>query len=215
MTSALQNSPIAYFGGTFDPVHFGHLRLAEELVDQLQLTQVRLLPCHIPPHKQTPQVSAKVRSEMLTLATQDNPKLHVDPRELQRTSPSYTIETLQELRAENPTNPLIFAIGMDSFLSLHTWHQWQRLLDFCHLVVFSRPGYQFIIPEPLASLSTAITQSTAPLQETLHGNIWIYEHLILDISSSEIRENHKQGRSNRYLLPDSVNHYIGEAGLYR
>lgn len=214
MSQSSPKNAIAYLGGTFDPVHFGHLRLAEELVEKLNLSAVNLLPCHIPPHKATPKVNAQTRSQMLALATDDNPNLQIDLRELQRKTPSYTIDTLKALRAEHPQQPLIFAIGMDSFLSLHKWHKWQQLLDYCHLVVFSRPGYHFNIPTELQSIAPAITESTDDLHSVTHGKIWIYQHLILDISSSEIRENQRQGRSNRYLLPANVNNLMLTKNLY-
>lgn len=206
---------VAYLGGTFDPIHFGHLRLAEELYEQLQLTGVNLLPCHIPPHKASPQVNAVTRSQMLSLATEDNPNLHVDLRELSRSTPSYTIDTLRELRAENPDAPIIFAIGMDSFLSLHRWHEWQQLLNYCHLVVFSRPGYDFNVPTPLQSITSKIVSSHTALHQHTHGLIWCYQHLILNISSSDIRENQRQSRSNRYLIPSKVLQYITDNSLYQ
>lgn len=214
MKNTQSHRAIAYLGGTFDPVHYGHLRLAEALADQLQLNVVNLLPCHIPPHKATPKVDTRTRSKMLQLATQDNPTLRIDERELKRNKPSYTIDTLKELRAEHPDTPLLFAIGMDSFVSLHKWHKWQQLLSYCHLVVFSRPGYPFFIPTELDSIRSAITPHSEALHSQPCGNIWVYQQLILDISSSDIRDNQRNGRSNRYLLPDAVNQFIQEAALY-
>ncbi len=134
---------IGLFGGTFDPVHNGHLRMALEAGEELALEQVRLLPCHRPPHRETPNVDSDQRTHMLRLAVESCPLLKLDDRELRRDGPSYTLETLQSLRAElGPEVSLIWVMGSDSFLGLESWHRWRELLDYAHLLVVARPGWE-------------------------------------------------------------------------
>ncbi len=142
MTDLTRARAIGILGGTFDPIHYGHLRPCLDLLQQINLAEVRLMPNHIPPHRAAPGSSASHRLAMATLAVQDCAELTIDTRELNRTTPSYTIDTLIELAAENPTTPICFLIGLDSLNSLHTWHRWQELLNYCHLVVSYRPNYQ-------------------------------------------------------------------------
>jgi len=137
---------IGIFGGTFDPIHIGHLRMALELKEQLGLDEMRLLPCHQPPHRDAPQVSSVQRVEMLRIALQDCPELQLDERELLRDKPSYTYDTLMELRAELGSEvSLVLCMGEDAFAGLPTWYRWQELIRLAHLVVIARPGWN--IPE--------------------------------------------------------------------
>lgn len=132
----------ALFGGTFDPIHYGHLRPVEALAAEVGLNRVTLLPNHVPPHRPQPEANAQQRLKMVELAIAGNPLFAVDDRELHRTTPSYTIETLETIRKERgAAQPLAFIIGQDSLLTLHKWHRWQALLDVCHLLVLARPGY--------------------------------------------------------------------------
>jgi len=133
---------LALFGGTFDPIHYGHLRPVEQLAREIHLDKVVLIPNNVPPHRPQPEASAEQRLAMLQLAIEGNPLFAIDQRELRRDTPSYTIETLETLRKEyGNVTPLAFIIGQDSLLSLHKWHRWEALLNFCHLVVMRRPGY--------------------------------------------------------------------------
>ncbi|MBI3310128.1 MAG: nicotinate-nucleotide adenylyltransferase [Serratia liquefaciens] len=135
----------ALFGGTFDPIHYGHLRPVEALAAEVGLNRVTLLPNHVPPHRPQPEANAQQRLKMVELAIAGNPLFAVDDRELHRTTPSYTIETLEAIRKERGAAlPLAFIIGQDSLLTLHKWHRWQSLLDTCHLLVLARPGYNEI-----------------------------------------------------------------------
>ena len=137
---------IGVFGGTFDPIHIGHLRMALELKEQLGLDEMRLLPCHQPPHRDAPQVSSAQRAEMLRIALHDCPELQLDERELRRDKPSYTYDTLMELRAELGDDvSLVLCMGADAFSGLPNWYCWQELIRLAHLVVIARPGWN--IPE--------------------------------------------------------------------
>ena len=132
---------IGILGGTFDPIHYGHLTPAREAMQALGLEHIRLMPNHIPPHRPQPVASSEQRLAMVTLAASEFGGFQVDDRELRRQSPSFTFDTLRQLRHELPDTPICFLIGMDSLLSLPTWHRWQELTDYAHLVVSVRPGW--------------------------------------------------------------------------
>ena len=207
---------IGIFGGTFDPIHIGHLRIALELKQQLQLDEMRLLPCYLPPHRPTPGASANQRVDMLEIALQDCADLQIDKRELQRDKPSYTYDTLHDLRAEvGEQTSLCLCMGMDSFATLDTWHNWDQLLQLAHILVVARPGW--LLPESgaVADLlqshrrdSTAITQQAA-------GAIVVLEQRLLPISATDIRAQIRTGNSPQFLVPDGVWNYIRRNGLYQ
>ena len=134
---------IAILGGTFDPIHHGHLKPAQQVANWLKLEKLVLLPAHIPPHKNGTYANASQRKAMVELVCEHDKLFHIDSRELTRTSPSYTVETLKEIKSENPHSQLFFIIGMDSLLNFTSWHQWQEILMLCHLVVNNRPQYEF------------------------------------------------------------------------
>ena len=133
---------IGIFGGTFDPVHYGHLRSALEVKDIFGLSEVRLIPCAQPPHREQPAATALMRLHMLELAIENQPGLIIDTRELNRQGVSYMVDTLKSLRQEFPNEPLLLFIGSDAFNHLKTWHQWQHLFDTAHIVVMTRPGFE-------------------------------------------------------------------------
>ena len=214
--------PVALFGGTFDPVHFGHLRLAEELSATARITQVRFVPSAIPPHRATPGTRPEDRVEMVRLATAGNPVFSVDDRELRRTGPGYTVDTLAEVREEiGQTRPLVMLLGADAFLELATWRRWRSLFDLAHIVVAYRPGFpidswQSRMPAPLAQ-EYAARHMHQPLAVHLApaGGIAAVAMTGLDISATFVRDALRSGRSARYLLPGSVLDYIQTHGLYR
>ncbi|WP_107851564.1 nicotinate-nucleotide adenylyltransferase [Oceanimonas marisflavi] len=208
-------SPIGLLGGTFDPIHAGHLRTAIQAQEQLGLSEVRLLPNHIPPHRATPDSAPRHRLAMARLAAAATPGLTVDERELNRTTPSYTIDTLMELRRELGRRPLCFIMGMDSFCSLDRWHRWQELLDQAHLVVSHRPGWQ---PEFNDAVNELFQRHGTRDRERIHrapaGHIFLLDNPELDVSSTQIRDCIRNGNNPQYLLPDAVTDYIRQQGLY-
>lgn len=207
---------IGFFGGTFDPIHHGHLRLALELKQQLKLDELRLLPCFIPPHRATPSVSAPQRLQMLQLALADCPELGWDARELQRNAPSYTYDTLSELRRELGAEASIsWCMGMDSFVSLDTWHRWQELIGLAHLVVVPRPGWALPTSGPVAELVAQHRAEPQALHTAAAGKLIVCEARLLPISATEIRAQIGAGLSPQFLLPDSVWRYIRDGQLYR
>jgi len=207
---------IGLFGGTFDPVHLGHLRLALEAAENLGLEQVRLLPCHQPSHRTSPQVESRRRVEMLHLAMGASPLLSVDDRELCRPGPSYTLDTLQSLRAElGPEASLVWIMGSDAFARLETWYHWQELLDWAHLLVVLRPGYALPEQGPLWDWWQAHKAgSRGALEQAPGGRIWVQELRLLPISATEIRALIQTGRSPAYLVPERVGLYIQKHRLY-
>lgn len=207
---------IGFFGGTFDPIHLGHLRLALELKQQLALDEMRLLPCYIPPHRASPSVDAQRRLAMLQLALNDCAELQWDARELQREKPSYTYDTLCELRAEFGADAsLSWCMGMDSFSGLETWHRWNELIELAHLVIVARPGWTLPVEGPVADLVTQHRAATNAIRNAAAGNVVILEPRLLPISATEIRAQIEAGDSPQFLVPDVVWNYVRTHGLYR
>lgn len=209
-------APVGVFGGTFDPVHYGHLRTALELVEQLQLQQLRLMPCAVPPHREPPACAARHRAAMVELAVAGEPRLVCDTRELGREGVSYTIDSLVELRRElGEGHSLCLVMGCDAVLGITTWHRWQELLDWAHVVVIARPGWQLPVAGPVADwLRQHRLADRRPLRERPNGGTLIEELRPLAISSTEIRRLLAAGRSPRYLLPQAVLDYIQSHKLY-
>ena len=213
--------PIGILGGTFDPIHYGHLRLAQEIGEQLRLAEVRLIPAGTPPHRTKPQVSAEQRLEMVRLATAGNPLFTADDREVKRAGPGYTVDTLTELRREaGPARPLCVLLGADAFLDLATWHRWHELFALAHLVVAHRPGFPpdswpARMPQPLArEYDSRLLKQPLAVHLSPAGGIATRAIAALDISASMIRESLARGASPRYLLPDPVLDYIHSYSLY-
>jgi nicotinate-nucleotide adenylyltransferase len=215
------NAPIGIFGGTFDPIHFGHLRLAQEIAESVHMAEVRFMPGGTPPHRAAPQVTAQQRMDMVLLATAGNPLFTVDDREVRRSGPGYTVDTLIELRREiGPKRPLCLLLGADAFIELATWHRWHELFTLAHLIVAHRPGFApetwpQRMPEPLArEYDTRLLHQPFAVHLSPAGGIATRAIAALDISGSLIRDSLSRGVSPRYLLPDPVLDYIRSHGLY-
>ena len=207
---------IGILGGTFDPIHLGHLQPALQAMQSLGLAQIRLMPNHIPPHRPQPIATAEQRLTMVRLAAESYPGFVVDDRELQRHAPSYTIDTLIELRRELPETPLCFLIGMDSLLSLPTWHRWQELLDYTHLVVSVRPGWEAQFSAPLASfVASHQLADHNQIHHQLAGGLFLLENDPVAISASALRLELASGIISREWLPDAVAEYIAQEQIYR
>ncbi|MCE3285127.1 MAG: nicotinate-nucleotide adenylyltransferase [Steroidobacteraceae bacterium] len=209
MTGRHPPAPIGVFGGTFDPVHYGHLRTAYEVLQSLRLREVRFVPAGDPPHREPPRVDAARRLELVRAATADQPGFVVDDREVRRAGPSYTVLTLGELRAEFPATPICLIVGMDAFRGLPTWHRWQELLELAHVVVAPRPGWSAPTEGALGELLVARSAaSVEALHERAAGRIFVQPVTQLEISSSELRELLAAGRDPRYLVPDTVRELV-------
>jgi nicotinate-nucleotide adenylyltransferase len=215
------NSPIGILGGTFDPIHYGHLRLAQEALEQCNLSEVRFIPGGTPPHRSAPHAAAQQRLDMVRLAASDNTAFIVDEREIHRNDPCYTVDTLTELRAELGTQqPLCLLMGGDAFLSLHTWHAWEKLFELAHIVVMQRPGRKVEAhtaetdPGLHSRYHQHVKNSAAALHATPAGAVLVIDMPALDISATDIRQRCAEGKNIRYLLPDTVADYIHSHHLY-
>ncbi len=206
---------IGILGGTFDPIHIGHLRAAVEVAEQLALDELRLIPSARPPHRDSPQVSAEQRLRMVELATQGLSPLRVDDRELRRQTPSWTIDTLLELRAELGTEVrLLLLLGWDAFCGLPGWQRWDELLNHCHILVLQRPDADLEPPEALRDLLAARGRPEPAALSGPGGQIAFFWQTPLAVSATDIRRRLATGRSVRFLVPDAVFQHLHAHGLY-
>lgn len=211
----INKKPIGVMGGTFDPVHFGHLRTANELLQILNLQEVRFIPCQSPVHKDAATASPNHRLAMLQIALGDAPGLLVDDRELLRNGPSYMIETLQSLRAEFPETPLALIVGSDAFINFATWKSWRSIIDLAHIVVPIRAGHKMPLDAEMERFLKAHQDlDYGCLHESLAGKIFLQYVTPLDISSTAIRCQLEAGYNPQFLLPDPVLAYIRTHHIY-
>ncbi|MBS0365139.1 MAG: nicotinate-nucleotide adenylyltransferase [Proteobacteria bacterium] len=207
--------PIGLFGGTFDPVHCGHLRTAFELLTELQLAEVRFLPTGSPPHRDQMYASPELRLQMVRAAVTDQPGFVVDDREMRRSGVSYSVDTLADLRREYPQRSLCLLLGMDAFLGLPNWHRWRDLLTLAHIVVAHRPGWRVPTTGPLGEVMVDHgTGTIRELHERPAGRIYVRAVTQLEISSTELRTLIVGGGDPRYLVPDAVRRIILDTRCY-
>ena len=208
---------LGIFGGSFDPIHFGHIKLALTLLERFEFEQIRLIPCQISPLKETVHASAKHRWHMLNLVCSSQPKLVADDRELERKSPSYTIDTLMDLREEcGEKQSLVLIVGVDAFLEFCKWHCYEEILAFCHLFLLQRPGY--VLPESGCEkeyFELNNTEDSNILTNTPSGNIYLSNLEKVDVSSTMIRKAISEGLQPKYLLPGNIWNYIRRNKLYQ
>jgi len=216
----MSESALGVFGGTFDPVHYGHLRLAEEARSSLGLDRVLWLPAGQPPHRSAPRTAAHHRLEMVRLAIDGNPGFVLDQAEVLAESPSYTVTSLERLRSlHGPNKPLVLLLGADAFAGLTGWHRWQTLFDLAHVAVATRPSYPLESGLLPPTLETEFRKRLAPdakaLGQSPAGHVMAYAITALEISATAIRGALSADCSARYLLPDPVLDYIAEHRLYQ
>lgn len=223
----IEGEPLAQklgiLGGTFNPIHYGHLAAAEEVRDRLKLDRVLFIPSFLPPHKHEEDApSAVQRLEMIRLAISGNPTFEPSDIEIRRGGRSYTIDTIDALRQAYPDAELYFIAGLDSFLDIQTWHDWEQLLSRCCFVVLSRPGYRFIdlmkidfmkhAEQELSGLDRG--ELTQAVVRSGAFTVCLEMIPLYDISSTDIRKRINEGSSIKYLLPDAVENYIIKNRLY-
>jgi nicotinate-nucleotide adenylyltransferase len=208
--------PIGIFGGTFDPIHYGHLRTALELQQRLELAAVHFVPVANPPHRSAPLNDGNVRLRMVEAAIRGAPGFVADDRELKRAGVSYTVDTLTEFRGElGAERPLCLLLGMDAFLGLPQWHRWHELLDLAHVVVAHRPGWAAPSEGVLGRwLVTRGAPSAASLATRPAGFVHVQPVTQLEISSTDLRDTLRAGRDPKYLVPDGVRQIILETECY-
>lgn len=207
--------PFGVFGGMFDPIHYGHLRTAHELFELLDLEAIAFLPAGDPPHRAAPLADAATRLAMVHAAVEGDARFLVDDRELRRLGPSYTVLTLEELRAERGRQPIALIMGMDAFAGLDGWHRAQELIGLAHLVIAVRPGSQ----PPSNGLAATLLRDrrcTEPrrLSGAPAGLVYVNTGTQLDVSSSAVRGVVAAGRDPRYLMPEAVRRIIVARGSY-
>ena len=221
MSDAAARLPLGIFGGTFDPVHNGHLRLAEEAADALQLEAVRWIPAGQPALRDRPQASAAQRLEMVRLAIAGNPRFELDAAEVEAAQPSYTVPTLERLRQPafcGKQRPLVLLVGADAFAGMAGWHRWERLFELAHIAVAHRPGFPVLADSLPSALASQFRQRTcadvAALAQAPSGLIASFAMTQLDISATRIRSLLSKGHSARYLLPETLLNYTRKHHLY-
>ncbi len=214
--------PIGIFGGTFDPVHCGHLRVIVEMIENFDLGELRIIPCGTPPTKSAAIATSAQRMEMLRLATNNQQNIILDNIETHRDGPSYTVDTLTAIKERYLQSPLYLILGTDAFLGLNRWHRWRDILSLAHIIIIHRPGWNInsskltTIPcdEIKTVLNSNLVSDKLGLAQNSTGNIMLFPIRKLDISSSAIRELIKSGKSPRYLLPQDVLNFIIAERLY-
>lgn len=216
MTTVAPRSPIALLGGTFDPVHLGHLRPAIELLQNLGLAELRLVPGFVPPHRPPPRATPERRLAMLRQAIEGVPGFSIDACEFERAGPSYTVDTLRRVRNEiGPDRPLCFIMGADAFRGLMGWYQWHRLSEYAHLVIMERPGITLeALPAELAQWLSERRIERRGVREQPAGGVRTETVSPMTVSSTGVRRYMAQGRSARFLVPDGVWQSVAGAGVY-
>jgi nicotinate-nucleotide adenylyltransferase len=219
MTKAVITKPgivkeVGILGGTFDPVHQGHIACADFVRRYCQLDEVRLMPCHLPAHRASPGVDGPTRAKMVRLAIQGHQALALEPLELNKDTPSYTVDSLQLLSAREPDSRFYFIIGMDSLCYFQQWKNWQGILQHCHLLVCQRPGYQATEGDAPYLLEHYGANSLNALKQQPAGAILLLPNPLNDISASQIRQQlHSSGTAA--ALDPAVLNYIQSRQLYR
>ena len=207
--------PIGIFGGTFDPIHYGHLRTALELLEGLSLTEVRFIPCSQQPFRDQPIATNDVRLSMAKVAVESEARFSVDARELERGGASYSVDTLTGLRAEHQDRSLCLLLGMDAFLSLPSWRRWEELIGLAHIVVAHRQGWQAPIEGVLGKLVREhSTEVPRDLSTSRSGRVFITPVTQLEISATRLRKFIREGSGPKYLVPKGVGVIIAETGCY-
>lgn len=216
-----EGGPLGIFGGTFDPVHVGHLRLAEEAREALGLSAVRWIPAGQPRHRGQPMAAAGHRLRMVELALAGHPRFEIDPAEATSGEASYTVPTLERLRRTLGSRPLVLLLGADAYAGLPGWHRWQEIFSLAHVAIAHRPGFALepsALPAALREIHRAravADDHPAALSAVPAGCVIGFPTTPLDVSATRIRELLAAGRSVRYLLPQAVIDYIHHHHLYR
>ena len=207
---------LGILGGSFDPVHRGHISLAKSVYQHCQLAELKLVPLFQPVHRTQPLASADQRLQMLELATAKEQGLSVDDREIKRADQSYTVTTLRSFREEFPQAALCLVMGMDAFVSLHTWHEWRSLIDYAHILFTRRPGSHLQIRDKdlLSMYESRLCENVDELHSSTAGKVYQVPAPELDISSTQVRQMIAAKQDLDAVLPNEVISFIRREGIY-
>ncbi|MDU0355461.1 nicotinate-nucleotide adenylyltransferase [Paraglaciecola aquimarina] len=212
-------APLGIFGGTFDPIHSGHIYPTIQAAKLTQIEKIAMIPCYIPTHKSSASVTSQHRLNMIELVCQQHDIFYADARDINRGVPTYSVDTLNELRAERPNTPLCFFIGTDSLVNLFTWHKWQEILSLCHFVVCHRHNDEPTTVAQDSALQAILakhqTSQYLDLHTKLAGHIFIADTERLTVSSSQLREQLKMNTKVEKFIPSNVLNYIHQHKLYQ
>lgn len=211
----MKRTCVGIYGGTFDPVHYGHLTAAKNIQEQLALEEVRMVVSARPPHREKPRVDEAERYHLLQLAVQNSGGLVADDCEIKRTGPSYMVDTLSDYRQQMPDSALVLILGMEAFNSFTSWHRWEEIMSLAHIVITSRFGYANELSDSVSAYAEQfITDDKAQLRLCTHGKIYIQSVAPVDISSTQIRRRIKNKETLKDLMPDCCMNYINQHSLY-
>lgn len=207
---------IGILGGTFDPVHNGHVQIALDVSHALGLQETRLIPCNVPPHRDIPVASTEQRLAMLELVAGDHAELSIDKRELEREGPSWMVDTLSSLRDELGDMPLCLILGVDAFNQIDSWHEWQKLISLAHIVIADRPDCELARSGTVADfLNQHLTDNQQDLLQQAAGIIYRCPVTQVDVSSTDVREKIRSGGDASNLVPEKVWAYIQKQAIYK
>jgi len=212
---------VGIFGGTFDPIHYGHLQVAEEVIEAVGLHKMYFIPAGVPRLRYAPIASPQHRAEIVRIAIQGNSRFILDEREIYRDGVSYSVDSLRELKQELGKKVILcFVIGADAFIKLDEWNSWRELFNLCHFIIAARPGYVLtsnhdVLPKELKEeCSQRWVSSVDSLRSATSGMIFVAPTTMLDISATIIRARIAAGKSVRYLIPDAALSHIAASQLY-
>ena len=207
--------PVGILGGTFDPIHLGHIKIAEFILQKCALQKIIFIPCNIPAHRHKPVATPEQRLAMIKLAIEKHPNFILDDREIKRAGKSFMLNTLKSLKQDYPENPLILIMGFDTFVQFNTWYQWEKLMDYTHLVVINRPGVKIELPIVIKNLLQNIEVFDPQVLTTKQNGLIYQSHIDpIPVSATQIRQQLHNNQTPIDTLPENVYNYIRNKRLY-